>query len=99
MWGEIACHVPNLCGWSYRLCIGAATTGIIDALVGAGPTLCRFWAFILWDSFTILCAFEDSRSFIGGSDFAHCIQVSLTGTTVEPFWVHWSVVGDSFGHV
>ena len=37
--GEIAFGVPNLRGWSYRLCTRAATTVIIDALVGAGPTL------------------------------------------------------------
>ena len=37
--GVIAFGVPNLCGWSYRLCTGAATTVIIDALVGVGPTL------------------------------------------------------------
>ena len=37
--GVIAFGVPNLCGWSYRLCIGAITTVLIYALVGAGPTL------------------------------------------------------------
>ena len=37
--GGIAFGMPNLRGWSYRLCTGAATTMIIDALVGAGPTL------------------------------------------------------------
>ena len=31
--------VPNLCGWFYRLRIGAASIVIIDALVDAGPTL------------------------------------------------------------
>ena len=32
-------------------------------------------------SFTILCASEGSRSFMGGSDVVHCVRVSLTGTT------------------
>ena len=39
MRGAIAFGMPNLHGWSYRLCIGAATTVIMQALVGAGPTL------------------------------------------------------------
>ena len=39
VWGVIAFGTPNLRGWSYRLCTGAATTVRIDALVGAGPTL------------------------------------------------------------
>ena len=37
--GEIVFGTLNLRGWSYRLCAGAATTVIIDALVGVGPTL------------------------------------------------------------
>ena len=37
--GEIVFGMPNLLGWSYRLSTGAATTVIINALVGAGPTL------------------------------------------------------------
>ena len=49
--GVIAFGVPNLRGWSYRLCTRAATTVIIHALVGAGPTLSWFRDFIfLWDS-------------------------------------------------
>ena len=39
MWGEIAFGVPNLRGWSYRLCARATTTVIIVTLVGAGPAL------------------------------------------------------------
>ena len=39
VWWEIAFGVPNLHGGFYRLCIGAATIVIIDALVGVGPTL------------------------------------------------------------
>ena len=37
--GEIRFGAPNLCGWSYKLCVGAATTVIIVASVGVGPTL------------------------------------------------------------
>ena len=33
-----------------------------------------------------------------GIHVVHCVRVSLTGTTVVPFWAHWSVVGDWFGH-
>ena len=50
----------------------------------------------LWDFFTILCACEDSHSFMGGSDAVHCVWVSLTGTTVAPSWVHLSLVGNWF---
>ena len=39
MQGEIAFGMLNLRGWSYMLCIGAATTVILDALASAGPTL------------------------------------------------------------
>ena len=39
VWGVIVFGAPNLRGWSYRLCTGAATTVIINALVGAGLTL------------------------------------------------------------
>ena len=28
----------------------------------------------------------------------HCVRASLTGTTVAPFWAHWSAVGDWCGH-
>ena len=46
MRGVIAFGARNLCEWSYRLCVGAATTVRIDALVGAGPTLWWFRDFI-----------------------------------------------------
>ena len=42
--------------------------------------------------FTILCASESSRSFMGGSDVVHCVRVSLTGTTVALSLAHWSLV-------
>ena len=67
---------------------------IMIALVDAGPTLQRFRALILWDSFTILCVSEDNSSFMGGSDIVDFVWVLLTGTIVAPFWVYWSVVWD-----
>ena len=97
--GVIAFGAPNLRGWSYRLCTGAATTVIIQALVGAGPTLSWFRDFISLGFFTILCASEGSRSFMGGSDVVHCVRLSLTGTTVAASWSHWSVVWDWFVHI
>ena len=97
--GVIAFGAPNLRGGSYRLCTGAATTVIIQALVGAGPTLSWFRDFIFLGFFTILCASEGSRSFMGGSDVVHCVRLSLTGTTVAASWAHWSVVWDWFVHV
>ena len=42
--------------------------------------------------FTILCASEGSRSFMGGSNVVHCVRVSLTGTTVALSWACWSLV-------
>ena len=42
--------------------------------------------------FTILCASEGSRSFMGGSDVVHCVRVSLTGTTVALSWACLSLV-------
>ena len=35
------------------------------------------------DSFSILSASEDSHSLMGGSVVVHCVQVPLTGTTLE----------------
>ena len=46
--------------------------------------------------FTIFCASEGSRSFMGGSDVVHCVRVSLAGTTVATSWAHWTLVGDWF---
>ena len=39
VWGVITFGASSLRGWSYRLYTGDATTVIIQALVGAGPTL------------------------------------------------------------
>ena len=47
--------------------------------------------------FTIICAYGDNHSFMGGSDVLHRVWVSLTGTIVAPLWAHWSVVGVCFG--
>ena len=75
----------KLRGWSYRLCTRATTTMIIQGLVGAGANSLMVSGFYFsLGFFTILCAFEGSRSFMGGSDVVHCVRVSLTGTTVAP---------------
>ena len=52
--------------------------------------------FFLLGFFTILCASEGSRSFMGGSDVVHYVRVSFTRTTVATSWVHWSLVGDCY---
>ena len=44
--------------------------------------------------FTILCVSEGSRSLMEGSDFVHCVSVSLIGTIVALFWAYWLVVWD-----
>ena len=66
-WGEIAFGVPNLHGWFYRLCIGAASTVLKICLgwCGTGSLLVSGFHFS-GDSFTILSASEDSRSLMGG---------------------------------
>ena len=64
--GVIAFSTPNLRGGSYRLCIGATTTVIIHALVGTGPFFDGFGILFSLGFFTILCASEGSRSFVGG---------------------------------
>ena len=43
--------------------------------------------------FTILCASEDSRSFMGGSDVVHSVRVLSTGRAVAEFWACGSLVG------
>ena len=65
--GVIVFSMPNLRGWSYRLCIGAATTVIIQALVGAGPTLSWFRDFIfLWDSLPFFVRLRAAAPLWGG---------------------------------
>ena len=72
--GAIAFGVPNLHGWFYRLRIGAASTvlKICHGWCGASSLMVSGFHF-LGDSFTILSATEDSRSFMGGSDVVHCV--------------------------
>ena len=66
MRGVIAFGAPNLRRWSYRLCTGAATTVIIDALVGAGPTLSWFRDFIFWDSLPFFVRLRAAAPLWGG---------------------------------
>ena len=39
-----------------------------------------------WGFFTILCASEGSRSFMGGSDVVHCVRVSTHSVTLSWEW-------------
>ena len=65
--GVIAFGAPNLRGWSYRLCTGTATTVIIDALVGAGPTLSWFRDLIFcWDSLPFFVRLRAAAPLWGG---------------------------------
>ena len=82
----------NLCGWSYRVVHWGRNHCDNRYLDWCRANSLTVSGFHLSDSVTILCAFEDSRSFMGGSDVVHCVWVSLTGATVAPFWAHWSVV-------
>ena len=89
--GEIMFSAPNLCGWYYRLCIGATSTVLKIYLgwFGASSLLVSGFYF-LGDLLTILSTFEDSRSIMGGSDVVHCVWVPLTSTIVAEFWA-WGV--------
>ena len=65
--GEIAFSVPNLCGWFYRLCIGAASTMLKICLGWCGASSLMVSGFYSCrDLLTILSASEDSRSLMGG---------------------------------
>ena len=95
--GEIAFGTPNLRGWFYRLCIGAASTMLKICLGWCGASSLMVLGFhFSRDSFTILSASEDSRSLMGGSDVVHCARVPLIGTTVAKFWARGSLVGIVF---
>ena len=97
MWGEIAFGVPNLRGWFYRLCTGAASTVLKICLGWCGASSFMVSGFhFSGDLFTILSASEDSRSVMGGSDVVHCVRVPLTGTTMAAFATYGSVVGIVF---
>ena len=77
MQGKIRFGPPDLHEWFHRLCTWAATTTLVYASVCAGSTFPWFWDFIVWDSFAIFCASEDSRSFGGGGGgcCALCLSV------------------------
>ena len=84
--GEIAFGTPNLRGWFYRLCIGAASTVLKICLGWCGANSLMVSGFyFLRDSLTIISASEDSRSLMGGSDVVHYVRVLLTGTMVAEF--------------
>ena len=86
MQGEMAFSMPNLRGWFYRLCTGVASTVLKICLGWWGTnSLLVSGLYFLGDLLTILSAFEDSRSFMGGSDVVHCVRVPLTGTTMAAF--------------
>ena len=68
--GEIAFGVLNLRGWFYRLCTGATSTVLKICLGWCGASSLPVLGFnFLGDLLTILCASEDSRSFMGGVMF------------------------------
>ena len=93
-WGEIAFGVPNVRGWFYRLCTGAASTVLKICLGWCGANSLMVSGFhFSGDLFTILSASEDSRSLMGGSDVVHCVWVPLIGTTMVVFAAYGSVVG------
>ena len=65
--GKIVFGVPNLRGWSYRLCTGAASTMLKICLGWCGASSLMVSGFYsLGDLLTILSVFEDSRSLMGG---------------------------------
>ena len=65
--GEIAFGALNLHGWFYRLCTRATST-VLKICLGwcRANSLMVSGFYFLGDLFTILSAFEDSRSFMGG---------------------------------
>ena len=67
MWGEITFSAPNLRGWFYRLCTGAAST-MLKACLGwhGASSLLVSGFYFLRDLLTILSTSEASRSFTGG---------------------------------
>ena len=65
--GKITFGTPNLHGWFYRLCTGAASTMLKICLSWCRASSLMVSGFYLsGDLFTILCASEDSRSLMGG---------------------------------
>ena len=73
-WGEIVFGAPNLRGWFYRLCIGAASAVLKICLGWCGASSFMVLGFhFSGDLLTILSTSEDSRSLMGGSDVVHCV--------------------------
>ena len=96
-WGEIAFGAPNLRGWFYRLCTGAASTVLKIRLGWCGASSLMVSGFYFsGDVFTSLSASEDSRSLMGGSDVVHCVWVPLTVTTMAELCACGSLVGIGF---
>ena len=92
--GKITFGTPNLHGWFYRLCTGAASTVLKICLGWCGASSFMVSGFYFsGDLLTILSASEDSRSLMGGSDVGHCVWVPLIGTTMAEFWACGSLVG------
>ena len=103
---EITFGASNLQEWSYRCCTGAATTMIIDALVGVGPTLRWFQALSLWDSLPFFVCLRTATPLWGERRCALCLGVmdwhnygTVLGMlecclrlvwTLEPHFVHYS---------
>ena len=93
-WGIITFGAPNLHGWFYRLCTGAATTMLKICLGWCGArSLIVSGFYSVGDLFTILSVSKNRRSFMEGSDVVHCVQVPLSGTTVAKFWACGSLIG------
>ena len=92
--GHYFCGVT--CGGKLRLACQTCVDGLIGCAPGQQP-LCSnmhwlvrgqlFYGFglLFSDCFAILCAYGDSRSLMGGSDVARCVQVLVTGTVVAWF--------------
>ena len=66
-WGEIAFSMPNLRGWFYRLCTGAAST-VLKICLGwcKASSLLVSGIYFSRDLLTILSPSEDSCSLMGG---------------------------------
>ena len=74
-WGKIAFGMPNLRGWFYRLCTGAASTVLKICLGWCGASSLMVSGFNFFgDLFAILSTSKDSRSLMGGSDVVHCVR-------------------------
>ena len=95
---ELAWMVLKVVHWARKHCDNSSLGWCgANSLMGSG-----FYSSLGF--FTTLCAYEGSRSFMGGSDVVHCVRVSLTGTTVALSWACWSLVwglvwANTFGSV